>query len=785
MSFPFRRRDANQFKHIAHGLIPAATVAPRSAVPRTPPPRSPNPSPERPRSALAAAILMTSLTGRIVAIPQPRQRSYSENDSTRVEEAERIEPYATARDLGLEENWKAYATRGNVSSPVMSFEYEDDDTEEHMSDIEREHTKQLPEWKAERSSNDPIYAVPHRGRTKIRAATRTEEEDGSGTSSPEGDSRPAASQHLPTEESSADGGTESPIPRPGPESVRKQAVEMVTSGLPETLKPSSFEIKQDEDGHLRAANLQLTSQNRELSGQVEAMREKIKSMRVKLKNLKSEKKELAEICRTSQGEAQAAELFSLREQAQELVDDNDALNMTIHRLNVELSRYQTKYRPLSKEENVKIGGLPSRGPPPPWLLDMKYLSPLLLAYEDRIKEKDNLIVTFEEEIKNFKVRVNEIIEENENLHQLLAQDRPVTNKEWELLQAQSKLLIEENQVQSQQLEVLNGKSREAHAEHLQEVTQLTKQLMTLEATKRSQEEELLESREQRELLRSKCSELKVNMESRVAAEEHVAMVNELKSRLRQQQEDNASEVRDLMAKISVLQAEKKALLLQRIDLSEDNKVLEAEVEKVKKSNRKMQRRLGQLKQQLEDAMEKEVAAHQYLANLITLAESTAWERDQLIHMAKGLEAERHGALAKMMEGSVRLGRLEETVKVYKKKAASAVRGITHRLTEQEEDFVGEAARYQREMKHLHWLLRDRQESLDDVLQQKRQVEGELEVIWESTSNENKQLKALLHSALKQNKPAVSDSPVQRGDSVVLCDFSYCNVNSSPRGEDPV
>lgn len=59
------------------------------------------------------------------------------------------------------------------------------------------------------------------------------------------------------------------------------------------------------------------------------------------------------------------------------------------------------------------------------------------------------------------------------------------------------------------------------------------------------------------------------------------------------------------------------------------------------------------------------------------------------------------------------------LQVYKNKAASTVRGITHTLKEQEEDFAGKAARYQREMKHLHWLLQDRQEAFDEVLQQKR------------------------------------------------------------------
>lgn len=49
-----------------------------------------------------------------------------------------------------------------------------------------------------------------------------------------------------------------------------------------------------------------------------------------------------------------AELLSLRQQAQELVDENDGLKMTVHRLNVELSRYQAKYRPISPNEVGKL-----------------------------------------------------------------------------------------------------------------------------------------------------------------------------------------------------------------------------------------------------------------------------------------------------------------------------------------------------------------------------------------------------------------------------------------------
>lgn len=52
-----------------------------------------------------------------------------------------------------------------------------------------------------------------------------------------------------------------------------------------------------------------------------------------------------------------AELQSLRQQAQELVDDNDALKLTVHRLNVELSRYQASFKPEVLQKYLTYQGI--------------------------------------------------------------------------------------------------------------------------------------------------------------------------------------------------------------------------------------------------------------------------------------------------------------------------------------------------------------------------------------------------------------------------------------------
>ncbi|XP_075796233.1 centrosomal protein of 89 kDa isoform X8 [Pelodiscus sinensis] len=788
MALSFRRGRKGPFKHIAHGLVPAATIAPKPAVPRTPPPRSPNPSPERPRSALAAAILVTTLTGRTVAIPHPRQRSFSESDTTCLEQESFIEPYATITELKLGSNWKHDDSERSVQSlEVSGNRCEDEDMDTYLSDTEKqpEHNYQSTEKKEESLSNDAIYAVPHKNKKGKVPVSPSVNDDENEISSHE------AAFPVLVDQSNIQVEEDEP-----PVLTLKEQKRTVENPLSEKPPPSPdiavrarqgwMDITKEKFQELKQENWGLINANQTMALQLEELKQQIKGLQLKLNILEKENKNLRKAAESSHKEEEVAELLSLRQQAQELVDENDALKMTVHRLNVELSRYQTKFRPLSQEENIKIGGLPLKGPPPPWLLDMKYLSPLLLAYEDRMREKDDLNLAHEDDMKKLRIQVEELVNENEQLHQQLNKNSSVTLKEWQQLQTQAKLVLEENGVLMEQLEIQQAKAKESYNQHLQEVSKLTKQLMILEAKIQSQEEEISENQKQLKSLCSTCEELKANLNGRITAEEHATLVNALRSQLQQEQEKQSAELEDLMEKLASLQAQKKSLLLEKNDLVADNKILEAELNMAQKTNRRSQKKIFLLKQQLEDAMEKEVAAHQYLANLISLAENVSHERDHLIHLAKCLENEKHGVLNKIIEGNVRLGKLQEKIKVYKKKAAGRLGDINLKMTEQEKEFSGKAARYQREMKHLQQLLQDKQETLDEVLQQKREVEGELEIVWESTSKENRRMKELLHKSLEKktmwSTVRVYESnldEISQKELISGYGFSYCDVKPSP------
>uniref|UniRef100_A0A8C6JWV4 Uncharacterized protein n=1 Tax=Melopsittacus undulatus TaxID=13146 RepID=A0A8C6JWV4_MELUD len=720
MAFSFRRGRTGAFKHIAHGLVPAATIAPKPAVPRTPPPRSPNPSPERPRSALAAAILATTLTGRTVAIPQPRQRSLSESDSSYVEQ-ECFEPYATATEIGMGPNWNF---DGSDRSPVQSLEIsgnygEDEDMDTYLSDAEKEAESscQSNEGRGETVRTNAVYTV----------SCKKKKEEFSPSPSTNGEKK-----KVPSHE------TEFQV----------------------LVNESNVQIQEDQHFDL---------------------------------NLKEEKSLSENLIRGKPPPSpeEARELLSLRQQAQELVDENDALKRTVHRLNVELSRYQTKFRPLAQEEHLKLKSLPMKGPPPPWLLDMKYLSPLLLAYEDRIRENEDLHLEHEKDMKNFKVQVEKLVKENEDLHEQLNKNNFITPTEWQQLQTQAKLVLEENGLLMKQLKIQQAKAKDTHRQHVHEASKLTRQIMILEDKKQSQEKEIAEYQKQLEALHSTCEELKAKLNSRIAEEEHFALVNDLKSHLQQEQEKKQCEMEDLMGKIASLQAQNKKLLLEKNNFMADNKILETEMQMTQKTNRQLKKKIDVLKEHLEEATEKEVAAHLYLTNLIGLVEKITQERDHLMFLVKCLEKENHGVLNKIVQGSLRLGRLEEKVKVYKKKATGKLGDISLKMIEQEKEFAGKTAWYQHEVKQLQRLLQDKQETLDEVLQQKRKTEGELEIIWESTSKENRRMRELLYKSQGKSNmwsTAIAHEPhldeSSQKDLLYGHDLSYCDVklSSPPKNE---
>ncbi|XP_078102186.1 centrosomal protein of 89 kDa [Sander vitreus] len=735
LKFSFRREKDNEFKHIAHGLIPAASIAPKPAVPRTPPPRSPDPSPERPRSALAAAILSSSLTGQTWAIPPVWPRSLSESGQS---ESFISEPNISKEPF-LRDRWSEdLASRPRLSSPDHSEEeLEDKEEEEVESEEDREeHVYQTLDRPENCPITEPIYSLPLKAKTSTPHLNQMSDKRGPSPDYPEETS-------VQSPEASGDSSKKKASVRKSRGSWREDlpsALSILTTDQPSQAKNPKHPTQLSPEPSRACSEAQrdvawaLPEKNTRMVDEQKLLEERLQRLEQEISHSQASSN-----LRSSAGSQ--AELLNLRQHAQELVDENDALKLTVHRLNVELSRYQTHFRPLSKQESSRINGLPKTGSPPPWLLDMKYLSPLLLAYEDRMNEKDALLQTTEEEVKRLRVHVEEVIKENERLHDEIAKVGGISQKNCHQLQQQALLVLQENQVLIDQLEAQHVKVKASHSRHYSEVSKLSKQLMLLEAEKQRLLEDLEESRTEVQKNGMDLQVLQARLKDAITWDEHCNVSGKLRRQLEQQESRNKSEMDELLHRLSSLQEENRSLALEKANLTADIRRMEAEQELAKQANRKAERRMSVLKRQKEECLLKEEKTRHYMGAVISLAEHISQERDQLIQMASVLQQEKQGFVSRILNGTVQFGKLQEAVKVYRKQAST-------RLAVLEEAAEGRTASYQREILHLQRLLRERQEAEERLLQSKREVEEELEVVWQAATRENQQMReTLLDSGL--------------------------------------
>ncbi|XP_074523232.1 centrosomal protein of 89 kDa [Halichoeres trimaculatus] len=771
LKFNFRREKDQDFRHIAPGLIPAASLAPKPAVPRTPPPHSPHPSPERPRSALAAAILSSSLTGQTWAIPPARPRSFSES--------ERSESFISEPNLSTalftRDRWSEdLSGRPRLSSPEHSEE-ELEDKEERVQAEEdgEEHVYQTLERHETNSDTEPVYAVSLKLKTSTTQPAQM----------PEG--RSPSSDLI--EDASVQSHDASSV------SLKKASVkrrsESQRDAVPATITvPAADHPSQHSKAKTPKHPSQRSPKPRQANSEakMEVQREAVPSLPEKHRRMEDEEllegrlqrleREISHSRASSHLRSSAgsqAELHDLRRHAQELVDENDALKLTVHRLNVELSRYQTRFRPLTKQESSRISGLPKTGSPPPWLLDMKHLSPLLLSYEDRMNEKDALLQVTEEEVKRLRVHVEEVIQENERLHDEIAKTAGVSQKDCHQLQQQAFLVLQENQVLIDQLRAQHVKATASHSRHHAEVSKVSKQLMLLEAEKQRLQQDLEESKEELQKNVREVQVLQARLKDSVTWDEHCGISGRLRRQLEQQESRSKKEVEEMLLRLSSLQEENRRLALDKTRLSADVKTMEADLELSRQVNRKAERRMSLLKQQKDECVMKEESTRHHMGAVISVAEHVSQERDKLLQMASMLQKEKQRFIGRILKGTVRFEKLQEDVKVYRSKAST-------RLAVLKEAAEGRTASYQREILHLQRLLGERQEAEERLLQSKREMEEELEVVWQAATRENQKMKeTLLDSTLTTNLYSPDEATTSNQQQARSSDPLLFNPPQSP------
>jgi hypothetical protein len=158
-----------------------------------------------------------------------------------------------------------------------------------------------------------------------------------------------------------------------------------------------------------------------------------------------------------------------------LKQDIEVYKTVIRRLNKEIAFYQEKLRTKYQSSPNKIpvllstetsgensgGEACSTSVVSDLQEPRETLLPLLTAYDEAIDEKNEIIKEHEFMLEKFKLKCQEIVQENEHLHKIIGESQEsgsVSINDWKCLRENALLVLEENDVFHDKIEVLQRKA---------------------------------------------------------------------------------------------------------------------------------------------------------------------------------------------------------------------------------------------------------------------------------------------------------------------------------------
>ena len=362
-----------------------------------------------------------------------------------------------------------------------------------------------------------------------------------------------------------------------------------------------------------------------------------------------------------------------REEIVTLKQTIDVLKDEIHRLNVQLSYYQTKYPPLLEKEKNQFGkndssALQEDDPVPLWLTNTQQLSPLFYAYDERINDLGIELEQWKQEVSSCQNKTKLLVQENEQLRQQIKrslEDKVRSAERDEALSGHTQIhvsldkleeyrerlgfLQEENDVllslQStlqEEIERLRNENNEKESirltcgEYKDTVKALNNELEVVQKQKQDLAFSLVECQKLLQLSQKKEDDYRAELKA-TRDDLNIALVEQEK--LRHLKEDLFKRVHSLEATID--QHQQRFFVSQRQieDLKETHKSLLSEVESVRKDREVLFESSLNLQKRYEESQYKEAEALRNMIEALEKLEDLRLEKDQTENRERQLSKE--------------------------------------------------------------------------------------------------------------------------------------------------
>ncbi|XP_070188232.1 centrosomal protein of 89 kDa-like isoform X3 [Littorina saxatilis] len=752
-----RKKTGAALELIGPALIPAVAL---TAVPRIPPPQPPTGTP----IGLASAVFSASFPGRAMgeasrsgedggALSDPESSLY---DYQQMEEA----GYTTV-GFGTwpNQNRKSYSDRNRVPTPPFVRKAGTVGVVSQSGDMYH-----ILDPDEDEASEADLYAIPMKGKgpgRKKGASQTTLNEDGVSLDRTQRDVREAmqAVHDMPVEDTMmrVSQNRQASVSYPGSSSGRGTLRKAGGSGSGRLSSRRTGTPRDAASFSMEMEVHRLREENHQLHEEVLNLRKVAAAIRV--------------------GDQEGAESMLQSHQLDELREENEVLKNAVGRVNQELSRYQAKFRPLSDEDRSRLQGLPADGPVPSWLINKRYLAPLFLAYDDLIQEKEEAMRQCQEELQALKKRTDEVVRENQRLQMKGGGGGGGTGRidasDWQQLQEQARLVLEENQILIEQLDVQQNKVKDLCSTHVHEVSRLTKRLTTIETEKEEAERELDETRHKYKNVKQRYDKVLLESGSHMTMQDHINNVADLKRSVTEEKEQFDKEKEKMANRLKASDEERNHQTLAAIEVSAENKQLRAEIRALHKALRRSQNKMLIFQKAIQQSENKELITQNELANVIKIVEKTALERDTAFKVVKEQQRDCKDTVTQMVGNSVVMGKMEEKLKMYKMKASAKLQTVAEKLKEQDDSFNRQRQEYEREIRYLRLLVKEKEELINEMEGAKKGVEEDLEMVWQAASSENQRLKDTLRTSVYKLRehPSLRDALDEDEEMERLVHFS--------------
>ncbi|PSN48663.1 hypothetical protein C0J52_04766 [Blattella germanica] len=477
----------------------------------------------------------------------------------------------------------------------------------------------------------------------------------------------------------------------------------------------------------------LTRQNEDLSRNesqqndvnIEELRAELIKLDTNYRNVEKQRDTYKEelIIMKSIQESEFEKMAALQTENQELHDDVTMLKNLVYRLNVELDRYQQKFHKQGgKGELPPLKTLPATVQEKEATLlwsnvNKNALKPLLDAYQETIREKDDLIKSYEQDLNKFVANCKQLDERGGN---------------WHVLQEDSKLAQEQNEVLMNQVQLQKDKLKEVQTMYDERIAELTKDNEMLVNKFHQYRGELLTLKGQYSVVKEEYDKLKKDAENKVPFAVHSASVSECRNTLTSQ--------------VQELQSQKPHLEVQIENMTAENKQLQIHVKTLDRLLKRTQQRCEELQARLVTCQVSRDASKRQLQKAMSFAEELVGEQEKLLCQLHAKQEE-NKSIARLGTTIVyRMGSLKTKLKTVQKDAWAELDVVEKRIRRQETDVERMKDEYHHEVLRLRNLVKQKEVIIGRLQKEKTKTQEDLEVVWRAATSDDLRIKEKLKQA---------------------------------------